>query len=335
MPSRLAAVATLLLSMTISGTASAQSMKLSHNYPETGDNFRHQIALRFVEELKTAGIETTVFGNQRLLNTRAQWQGMANGSVDFVVGNILDMVAIPEFDVVNLPGALVEPKAARTFMTSKAAALLDEETAIRGVRVIGWFPMATAMGSTGACVETPQQMRGLSVRSSGIFASIVEENAGISANVPVPELAKAIDGGALDVINSTNYVLSGPTLKGRLKCVVTPTSDGAMGYLLTSIMMSAKTFEALPAQTFEALPAQKRTFVLNAARKAAAWGFEEADSENRRFLENLRADGVRIVDVSPSTAMAWRTAAEKKALPQYRAISPRKAAILDDLLALK
>jgi TRAP-type C4-dicarboxylate transport system substrate-binding protein len=306
---------------------SDNNFKFAHTFPETSDDFRHVMALQFSEELKKAGLNVEVIGNQRLLAPRAQWQGLVQNNTDFVASSIADITNFREFEIINMPGLLTDKNMVRAFVKSKAATMLDEEAAKRGVRIVGWWPQPLSLGSTGSCIDTPEKMKGQTVRGNGSMQVMIEAAGGFSANVPAPDIGKAMEAGALDAVNSTIQVFYVNKLQGKLKCVVTPADGRAMGYILTTIKMSGKRWSALDEATREKIRV--------AAHTVGEWAMNQAETENVRFAEEFRKTGSQVLPFDGNMAGAWRAAAMRTAIPQYRGISETTAAIVSDVLSLR
>jgi TRAP-type C4-dicarboxylate transport system substrate-binding protein len=325
--SKIIAVAlTLATILGVSHQATAQPLKLSHNFPEIERDWRHALSVMFAQDLKKAGLDVEVFGNQRLMNARVQWEAMERGDLDFSIGLISDMIQAKEFDVVNMPGLLLDRKSAETFMRSNAAELLDQEAAKRGVRIVGWFPISMAIGTNSTCIDSPVRIRGQTIRAIGAFTTLVAALGGKSANISANEIVPHLETGALDGVSSSIHVMAVSGLAGKIKCV-TVAGEGSLGYLLPSIMISSARYNALT-------PEQRAT-VREAGLKAGDFGFAKAHEAGEMFNEEFRKAGTQVIPLTKALANEWRSATDRSAIRAYRQIGPSTQPIIDALIAIR
>ncbi|HSV28368.1 MAG TPA: TRAP transporter substrate-binding protein DctP, partial [Candidatus Omnitrophota bacterium] len=158
--------------------------------------------------------------------------------------------------------------------------------------------VAGAFGSTGRCLVTPADAKGLRVRPSGAGFADLWRAAGAE---PVSDLGSdalpTLLGSNLiqGVDTSTSSMLS-YRLYESLRCVTAP--DGAsLWFLYEPVLVSKKSFDKLDEP--------RRKALLAAGRRAEADFFATSRDIDAAMVKAFADHGVTVVTLTPAQAKAW------------------------------
>jgi TRAP-type C4-dicarboxylate transport system substrate-binding protein len=315
------------LFMTPTSANAQESVRISHSWPENANEFRHEVAERIAASIGRKNIRAEVFGAQRLLRAREQWQGLKDGTVDIVIAHLPDAVPqIKEFEIFAMPGVAMGLDHAMKIVATPAMSRLAEEVVRRdGILIAAHFPQSTFVASTRDCVTVPTHLEGKSVRGAGgnTMNLIIEDVGGTPVPIAQPDIAQALRSGALDAFTTSPGSMISGRYQKDIKCMSVP-GDGAIGVLVTSILVSKRTMDRL---------GDKGAEILAAVREGAALAYERSKKSDAEAIDSYAKEGVAIREISAVNGMAWRIAFEKAAAKSYSDISPLTAKLLEDALA--
>jgi TRAP-type C4-dicarboxylate transport system substrate-binding protein len=324
---RPAILATLTALLIAPVAAQAQSLKISHSWPETADEYRHGAALQISESLARHGIQSEVFGNQRLMRAREQWQALKDGTVDIAIAQLSDAVPqIKEFEIFAMPGLAKSLDHAMRLPSSPAMSrFVDDVFKTHGIMIGAFFPQSLVVASAKECAAVPTAVDGKSVRGVGnSFNLLIEDAGGTPVPIPQPEIAQALRTGALDAfLTSTASMISG-RYQNEMKCVVSP-GRGMPGALLVSVLVSGRALERA---------GDKAPQLLAALRDGARFAYDRSVRSDAEAAAAYRAAGVKIHEMTAEEGAAWRTASEKSAMAAFARISPTAAELIRSSLSI-
>ena len=197
---------------------------------------------------------------------------------------------------------------------SDALKLFDAAIRPHGAVLLGGYWDLLSIGSTGECITKPQDLDRLAVRGPGkAYDMLYAAQGSITVPQPSPEIPRALKTGAVDSVTTTLSSMTVGNGHKFLKCITDPTV-AVPGMVYVATLMSVKSFEALPADRQKA--------VLEAGKQMSVRVQAEANKATSATLDRMRADGVKVVAMSPEDVAAWRAAAEQSAWAQFRKASP-------------
>ncbi|WP_119419603.1 TRAP transporter substrate-binding protein [Desertibaculum subflavum] len=320
MPRHLFATVSLAIGATLlvaAQPAPAQTLIYATQTTKNATDYRREIPAITAEELKraNAGIELKVHFEGELVTASELWRAVTGGSADIVSAFLPTTSGSPaEVLFTGLPALLGGSADIEKLAASEALKLFDGALRTHGAVLVGGYWDLLAIGSTGECITNPQQLDKLAVRGPGkAYDMLYASQGGITVPLPSPEIPRALKTGAVDSVTTTLSSMTVGNGHKYLKCITDPTV-AVPGMVFVATLMSAKSFDALPPERQKA--------VLEAGRQMSVRVQAEANKATSATLDRIRADGVKIVGISPADVAAWRAAAERSAWAQFRKASP-------------
>ncbi len=308
--------------------ATAQTLKLSHQWVEDKSDYRHAMALTIVSELAKAGMKVDLFGNQRLFRTREQFQATKDGTLDLIVAPFNDFAPrVREFGIMSIPGVVKDPEHAKKFLVSPVMTSLNEVGLEEGIVFLGWFPVTMSFAGAKECITQPQQIDGKSLRGpGGNYNRVFEEAGAIPVDIPTSEVPNALRVGAVDGVISTAQTFLANGIAPMVRCVTLP---GEAPLANAFIMIGASR------KFFDTLDESKKRALREAAAEAAAFGTEKTRESDIVIEGDLRKAGADVVRLSRADAELWWEVSKKSAMEAYAAVSDRNRRILEQALDVK
>ena len=306
------------------GAASAQTtLKLVTQTVASAKDARKELPQVIAKSVAAAdvGLAIKVFYNRELLAAGEMYRAVREGTVDMAIVFLPTSARdVPEVGFHGMPGVAMSRAEARRLASSPAAKQFAEVLEAKGVLLIASYWDALAIGSTGECFLRPEKLDGVIARGPGRpFEAVVEAAGAIPVPFASPEIPRALKTGAVDLVITTPTSMMVAGGHKNLKCMTDPAS-GAPGMVGVATLVNKATFGKLDAQQQAALKA--------AAAKGAEFMEREVAKHADAAVEQIRADGVKIVKLDEADLDAWRKAAEATALRSFAATSPQAAAIL-------
>lgn len=305
-------------------TASAQtSLKLVTQTVASANDARKQLPQVIAESVGAAnvGLAIKVFYDRELVAAAEMYRAVREGTVDMAIVFLPTSARdVPEVGFHGMPGVAMGRAEAKRLAGSAATKQFAEVLEAKGVLLLAEYWDALAIGSTGECILRPESLDGMSARGPGRpFEAVVEAAGAIPVPFASPEIPRALKTGAVDLVITTPTSMMVAGGHKNLKCMTDPAS-GAPGMVGVATLVNKALFGKLNAQQQAALKA--------AAAKGADFMEREVAKHADAAVEQIRADGVKIVKLEAADLEAWRKIAEATALRSYAAASPQSAAIL-------
>ncbi|WP_420023941.1 TRAP transporter substrate-binding protein DctP (plasmid) [Cereibacter azotoformans] len=322
---KIAALAALPLCV---GAASAEELRLSHQFAP-GD-LRHRVAQMVADDVAAADVDLSIriFPSGSLFKATEQYVPLTRGQLDMTVLPLSYAGGQrPEYNLTLMPGLIKShDHAARVndspFMEEIERLLNDDDamTLVRGY-------LAGGFASTGECITRPEHVQGKTVRAAGKGFEEMLQAAGASiASMPSSETYNAMQQNVLQALNTSSSSFVSFRLQELAKCY-TPASDVALWFMYQPILINKTTFEQLSPEQQEALRA--------ASERAEAYYFEEAKKEDAASIEVFREAGVEIAEMTQEDFDAWRTLAESSSYRLFVEQVPDGQTLLDMALSVE
>jgi len=296
--------------------ADAQRLIYATQTTKNATDYRREIPGILAEELASAksGIELKIHFEGELVTAAELWRAVTGGSADIVSAFLPTTSGSPaEVLFSGLPALLGGAADIEKLAASEALNLFDGALRTHGAVLLGGYWDLLSIGSTGECITKPQDLERLAVRGPGkAYDVLYTSEGGITVPLSSPEIARALKTGAIDSVTTTLSSMTVGNGHKFLKCVTDPTV-AVPGMVFVATLMSAKSFDALPADRQKA--------VLTAGKQMSARVQAEANKASSATLDRIKADGVKVVAMSPEDVAAWRASAERSAWAQFRRAS--------------
>jgi len=313
----------------LSGAASAQTLRASHQFPGGKGDVRDDMVQIIAKEIKAAnvGLNVQVYPGASLFKANDQWDALVKGQLDISLFP-LDYASgkVPAFSATLMPGLIGGNERAKrinasAFMTDMRKIIADE-----GVIVLSdaWF--AGGMASKTGCILTPADMKGLKFRAAGPTFAAVWEAAG--ANIVTPpsnEVYNAFQTGVIQGTDTSLGTFASTRLYEQVKCLTAP-GDHALWMMYEPALMSKKSFDKLNKQQQEA--------VIKAGKDAQAYYEGKAPAVDEEAIKAFRDHKVQVVTLNADQFKSWVELAKKTSYAQYAKDVPNGQKLLDEALAV-
>lgn len=278
------------------------TLRLGHELQE--DHPYHLGAVKFGELLaqKTNGkYEVLVYPNAQL-GTQAQLAEMvAANQLDFSLGwqGILEAYD-PDIGIISLPFLFRDWDHVYKMADGPIGEELFKGAEQKGIKVVTNFNNGLYNIVSRMEIKTPEDMKGkkLRVQPSAVFTRTGEVLGAVVTPMAYSEVYSALQLGAIDAeIQGAVNIKKGKHLE-----VAKYTCECNINYLLEPLMMSIKTFNAMPPEDQKA--------VMEAGKEAAIWQRENAEKTEEEDAKFLQENGMQYYKTDIA---AW----EKATAPIY------------------
>ena len=290
------------------------TLKLSHPLP-SGSLYGQAYSefAKYVEEETKGQIKVQVLPAGSLVSDPQALDTALQGTVDFI--HIMTPYAAPtikEITAWEVPGAYSGNKFVE--LQKQTQPILDKVFQKYGLTCLGFTDSNvitfTANKKVGKCIETPEDLKGVTIRTAGVWGGKAIENwGGTPVTIPIGDLPNALQLGTIDVA-FTGWLIVGPNKLYEMAPYVTVTSfQEPTGFLI----MTKKTSNKLNADQKAAID-----------RAAARWM-----EFNHNLSLKLREDFINTVKSYPGCKLVVLTPEQNKVF-----IDQSTEKLLDETLAI-
>lgn len=189
-------------------------------------------------------ITIQVFPAGQLFNCQAMPEAVSAGTADLGL-NMTTYITqiIPEFGVWSLPALFKSDDHAFAATQGKAATLLGELAAKKGVHVTSYWAYGGLQWYANKEIKLPSDMKGMKMRvNTDVLARVMESMGGTGVFVEANEVYAAMQRGTID-----GYMNGKSTLVDRKLYEVTKFGiDVNQGYVMAMVTYNKKVWEGLP-----------------------------------------------------------------------------------------
>lgn len=301
-------LATALAACFVAGAAHAAdiTLKASHQFPGGKGDVRDEMVQLIAREVKKAnvGLDIKVFPGASLVKATEQWNAMLKGQID-ITAFPLDYASgqHPQFGATLMPGLVKNHEHAKRI--NKSPFMQDIKKVINdaGVVVLADAWLAGAFGSKKNCILTPDDAKGLKVRSAGATFAEMWAGAGASiVSIPSNEVYNALQTGVADATDTSSGSFVSFRIYEQVKCLTAP-GDNALWFMYEPVLMSKRSFDKLN-------DAQKKA-IMDAAKKSEDYFAAESKKLDDKMVEAFKKAGVEVVSMNEEQATKWREVANK------------------------
>lgn len=294
----------LLAGCALAGTASAQTLRASHQWPE-GD-VRHEMVQVIADELAKgdSGLTVQIYPASSLFDPYDQWGALTRGQLD-ISAFPLDYASgrQPVFSATLMPGLVRNHDRAQRLNDSpfmeEIKKVIDEAGAV--VLADAW--LGGAFASAKQCITGPETIKGQVTRAAGPMFEEMLAGAGASiASMPSSEIYTAMQTGVLDAANTSSGSFTSYRIYEQAKCLTAP-GDNALWFMYEPILMSRQSFEELSPEQQDALMA--------AGQVAEDFFAEQARQLDQTMIDAFKDAGVEVVEMSKDDYDAWLDIAQE------------------------
>jgi TRAP-type C4-dicarboxylate transport system substrate-binding protein len=318
------------LAFAAAGAASAQTLRASHQFPGGKGDPRDEMVQIIAREAKAAnvGLEVQVYPGASLFKANDQWNALVNGQLD-ISSFPLDYASgkVRAFGATLMPGLVRNHERAERLNGSPF--MKDIKAAIdkAGVMVLSDAWLAGAVASKKGCIRTPEDIKGLKIRSAGPTFAQMWQAAGASiVSIPSNEVYNALQTGVADATDTSTGSFVSFRIYEQVKCITAP-GENALWFMYEPVLMSKKSFKRLKKEQQQALVA--------AGKKAEDYFKKEAPKLDEKMVKVFKEHNVEVVTMTPAEYDQWLGVAQKSSYAEFAKEVPNGKKLIEEALAVK
>ena len=314
-------------------TASAQAqvtLKASHQFPGGKGDPRDEMVQIIAKEAKAAnvGLTVQVYPGASLFKAKDQWNAMVNGQLD-ISSFPLDYASgkIRAFGATLMPGLVRNHARAHRLNNSKFMKDIKAKIEKAGVVVLADAWLAGAVASKKGCIRTPDDIKGLKIRSAGPTFAAMWQAAGASiVSIPSNEVYNALQTGVADATDTSTGSFVSFRIYEQVKCITAP-GDNALWFMYEPVLMSKKSFDKLNKKQQDALRA--------AGKKSEAYFDKQSQALDEKLVKTFKDHNVEVVTMTPDEYQKWIDVAKKSSYAGFSKNVPDGKHLIEEALSVK
>lgn len=314
--------------LAVCGTSAAQvlNLKMAHQWPQDESDYVIAIASKFVQEVEKRSngqIKISVFPAESLVKAGATHTALKNGTVDLAVyPYIYSAGAIPEMNLVLLPGLWKTHDDAFAFRKTEAWKKLEQKAEAFGFKTLSWIQISGGVASTKKAIHKPEDVSGMKMRAAGKFMEYALQQAGASTvSMPSSENYSAMQLGLLDGMWTSSGSFGAYRMYEVAKYYVSP-EDFSVFFTIEPIAISMKTWNKLSPEQ------QKIMTEVGASLEQAA--LDGAKKEDSRVAKLFADKGVKVEKMSEADWKTWQAWFAQHSFAKFRKDIPGGEELIGD-----
>lgn len=314
----------------IAGSAFAETLKASHQWPGGKGDVRDEMVQIIAREVDKADVDLKiqVYPGKSLFKPKEQWNAMVKGQLD-ISAFPLDYASgrHPQFSATLMPGLVKNHDHALRLNDSEFMADIKKIINDAGIIVLsdGW--LAGGFASTVNCILDPKDIEGQVTRAAGPAFEQMLVGAGASiSSMSSSEIYQAMQTGVLDAANTSSGSFVSYRIYEQVTCMTAP-GDHALWFMYEPILMSKRSWDKLNKEQQEALMA--------AGEKAEAYMAQEAKKLDDKMVDVFKKAGVKVVTMDADQAAAWIEIAKKTSYKNFSEDVPGGDELIEKALAVE
>jgi TRAP-type C4-dicarboxylate transport system substrate-binding protein len=318
------------LIIALASTASALTLKASHQWPGGKGDVRDEMVQIIAKEMKKAnvGVDVKVYPGKSLFKSKAQWNAMVKGQLD-ISAFPLDYASgrHPQFSATLMPGLVKNHDHALRLNSSPFMADIKKIINDAGVIVLSDAWLAGGFASKKNCILGPETMKGQVTRAAGPAFEQMLVGAGASiASMGSGAIYQAMQTGVLDAANTSSGSFVSYRIYEQVKCLTAPGAH-ALWFMYEPILMSLKSWKKLNSK--------QQTAIKKAGKVAEKYMTGKAKGLDGKMVSVFKKAGVKVVEMTSSQAQAWKDIAQKTSYKIFAEKVPGGKELIAKALAVK
>ncbi len=306
------------------------TLRASHQFPGGRGDVRDEMVQIIARDAKAANVELEiqVYPGASLFKPNEQWNALVNGQLD-ISSFPLDYASGKQraFGATLMPGLVRSHERAQRVNTSAFMKDIKAQIDKAGVIVLADAWLAGAIASKKACIRTPDDIKGLKVRSAGPTFAAMWQAAGASiVSIPSNEVYNALQTGVADATDTSTGSFVSFRIYEQVKCITAP-GDNALWFMYEPVLMSKKAFSRLNRKQQDVL--------LAAGKKSEAYFAKEAKGLDDEMVKVFKDHKVEVVTLTPAEYQQWIKVAQRSSYDEFAKEVPDGKKLIDAALSVK
>ena len=324
-----AAFAALWLAASAAQADDGITLRMAHQWPDDPNDYVVSTGKQFAAEVeKRSGgkMHIKIFPADSLVKALDTHTALRNGTVDLsIYPYIYSAGAIPEMNLVLLPGVWRTPKDVFDFRKSAAWQDLEAKAEAFGFKTLCWIQISGGVASKGRPILVPADLAGQKVRAAGKMMEAALQKAGASTvSMASTESYGAMQLGLLDGVWTSSGTFGSYRLFEVSKFYNSP-EDYSVYYTIEPIAISMKSWRKLT-------PEQQK-ILADAGQSLEQQAFASAVADDKRVAGLFAKAGSQVHKMTLPEWKQWQALFRDVSWPKFRAEVPGGAALLDKSLA--
>ncbi|HEY8555595.1 MAG TPA: TRAP transporter substrate-binding protein DctP [Burkholderiales bacterium] len=305
-------------------------LRASHQFPGGKGDVRDEMVQIIAREVEKAnvGLKIQVYPGASLFKPNEQWNAVVSGQLD-ITALPLDYASgkVRAFSATLMPGLVRNHDRAQRLNKSPFMQAIKAEIEKHGVMVLADAWLAGAVASKRGCIRTPEDMKGLKVRSAGATFAAMWQAAGASiVSIPSNEVYNALQTGVADATDTSSGSFVSFRLYEQLKCITAP-GENALWFMYEPVLMSKKSFNRLNKKQQEVL--------LAAGKKSEEYFDREARGLDEKMIQTFKEAGVEVVTLTAEEYDRWIELAKQSSYAQFAKEVPNGKELIEMALSVQ
>jgi TRAP-type C4-dicarboxylate transport system substrate-binding protein len=306
------------------------TLKMAHQWPDDPNDYVVQTGKKFAQEVmqRSGGkIHIDIFPAESLVKALNMHTALRSGSVDLAIyPYIYAAGAIPQMNLILLPGLWKTPDDVYRFRTSAPWRELEAKMEAYGFKTLCWIQISGGMASKGKPVNVPADLQKAKVRGAGKMMEAALQSAGASTvSMASSETYNAMQLGLLDGLWTSSGTFGSYRLYEVAKYYDSP-EQYSIYYTIEPIAISMKTWNKLT-------PAQQK-IMTDVGQSLEQSAFEGAKADDRRVAQLFASHGVQIHKMTLDEWTQWQKLFQQVSFTKFRNEVPDGARLLDQSVAI-
>jgi TRAP-type transport system periplasmic protein len=306
------------------------TLKMAHQWPDDPNDYVVQTGKKFaqqVEEKSGGKIHVNIFPAESLVKSLNIHTALRSGTVDLAIyPYIYAAGAIPQMNLILLPGLWKTPENVYAFRTSGVWKELEAKLEAYGFKTLCWIQISGGMASKSKPINVPADLPQQKVRGAGKMMEAALQSAGASTvSMASSETYSAMQLGLLDGLWTSSGTFGSYRLYEVAKYYDSP-EDYSIYYTIEPIAISMKTWNKLT-------PAQQK-IMTDVGQSLEQSAFEGAKADDRRVAQLFASHNVKVHKMTLDEWNQWQALFQKVSFPKFRAEVPDGARLLEQSMAL-
>lgn len=314
------------------GLASAKTitLKMAHQWPQAESDYVVATGIKFAHEVEKRSkgeIKIQFFPAESLVKASNTHTALKNGTVDLAIyPYIYAAGAIPEMNLILMPGIWKSHDDVFRFRTSEPWRKLEAKAEAYGFKTLSWIQISGGVASTKKPVASPADVAGAKVRAAGKYMSYALQQAKASTvSMPSSENYSAMQLGLLDAVWTSSSSFGAYRLYEVSKYYVSP-EKYSIYYTIEPIAISMKTWNKLSAG--------QQKILSDVGKSLEQGALEGAKKEDARVTKIFADNGVKVQQMTLEDWNRWHELFQEHAFAKFKKDNPAAAPLLDEVLAL-
>lgn len=330
--SKIGFAAVVLSGALAAASASAQTIKLkmAHQWPDDKADYVVAAGKKFAEEVAKASnnqIQIDIFPAESLVKALNTHTALKNGAVDLAIyPYIYAAGAIPEMNLILLPGMWKTHEDVFRFRTSEPWKKLEQKAEQYGFKTLSWIQISGGVASTAKPIVLPADLQGMKARGAGKMMEAALQAAGASTvSMSSTETYNAMQLGLLNAVWTSSGTFGAFRLYEVSKYYTSP-EDYSVYFTIEPIAISMKAWNKLS-------PAQQK-ILTDVGKSLEQASFEAAKKDDQRVAKLFADAGAKVSKMTLPEWTQWQTLFKSTSFEKFRKDVPNGAELLDQSLAI-